>query len=180
MIYQPLLCLSLRLVTLDLGQYLLSFKIQKSPTSWINCCKSMSTWQQTFFVLPGYTSHLLHVANLRLTNTFQSCLINHLINSYNSPTGEHCMRACLFSSALFISLQSDYFYQEVMKSHIYWPKQHRYTANQSAINYLNGSWGVGLDHAGKKMKPSGQAFTDRFDWPGFSSRQHPDDSHRKP
>lgn len=96
MIYQPLLCLSLRLVTLDLGWYLLSFKIQQSPTSWINCCKSMSTWQQTVFVSPGSTSQLLHVANLRLTNTFQSCLINHLINSYNSPTGEHCMMACLF------------------------------------------------------------------------------------
>lgn len=95
-----ILCLSLRLVTPDLGRYLLSFKIQKSPTSWINCCKSMSTWQQTFFVLPGYTSHLLHVANLRLTNTFQSYLINHLINSYNSPTGEHCMMACLLIASV--------------------------------------------------------------------------------
>lgn len=95
-----ILCLSLRLVTLDLGRYLLSFKIQKSPTSWINCCKSMSIWQQTFFVSPGSTSHLLHVANLRLTNTFQSCLINHLINSYNSQTGEHCMMACLLIASV--------------------------------------------------------------------------------
>lgn len=100
MIYQPLLCLSLRLVTPDLGRYLLSFKIQKSPTSWINCCKSMSTWKQTVFVSPGSTSQLLHVANLRLTNTFQSCLINHLINSYNSPTGEHCMMACLLIASV--------------------------------------------------------------------------------
>lgn len=95
-----ILCLSLRLVTLDLGRYLLSFKIQQSPTSWINCCKSMSTWKQTVFVSPGSTSHLLHVANLRLTNTFQSCLINHLINSYNSPTGEHCMMACLLIASV--------------------------------------------------------------------------------
>lgn len=162
MIYQPLRCLSLRLVTPDLGRYLLSFKIQKSPTSWINCCKSMSTWQQTFFVLPGYTSHLLHVANLRLTNTFQSCLINHLINSYNSPTGEHCMMACLLIASVDLVVHCLFPYNLITfikrswnHTYIYWPKQHRYTANQSAINYLNGSWGVGLDHAGKKNEVTG-------------------------
>lgn len=112
----------------------------------MNCCKSVSTWQQLVFVTPGSTSsdHSYCMwLTFKLTNTFQTCVINHLINSYNSPPLGSVVACLLIDLIVHRLLLTDYFYQEVMKPHIYWPKHHRYTANQRPINWQGTRSGIG-------------------------------------
>lgn len=124
----------------------------------MNCCKSVSTWQQLVFVTPGSTSsdHSYCMwLTFKLTNTFQTCVINHLINSYNSPPLGSVV-ACLLIDLIVHCLL---FYNLITFIKRWW--NHTYIDQN-----ITGTWptkgqetdkerGVGLDHAGIKNEAIG-------------------------